>query len=270
MEMKKSVVINFLAFALLSSVACSGASGGAVKEVVIIRGDRNVYGSLNMLLEPVTVNYEGEELTEDFSADLVVIGEFTGETKAGFGYVYDDHFKKEIINDANAYNQLLITNVLKGDAKVGETVTVVQRYGFDEERGALISFSGLTPMNKGDSWIYFLKRSDNADFGAYYSAGDSDGRYPVPNHELKKAAKEVLTKTRELHDKGSGCGEGCLKAREEAVLKIDASMLGVLNRDDFNFELYAEILEYFEIGARDGANPGQGFDAGLIELANRQ
>jgi hypothetical protein len=49
---------------------------------------------------------------------------------------------------------------------------------------------------------------------------------------------------------------------------IDSSALGVLHRDEFNFAIYSEVLEYFQIEAQDWVNPGRSYDARLIELAN--
>jgi len=52
--------------------------------------------------------------------------------------------------------------------------------------------------------------------------------------------------------------------------RIETSLLGVFNRDDFNFGLYAEILRFFQIEAQDRVNPGRGYDAWLIEMRENQ
>ena len=48
--------------------------------------------------------------------------------------------------------------------------------------------------------------------------------------------------------------------------RIETAELGVLERDSFNFELYVEVLEHFDIQAQDWTNPGRDFDAKLISL----
>jgi hypothetical protein len=202
--------------------------------------------------------------------------------------------------------------VLQGDVQVGDIVTVVQRYAFEEGRfdngdgrNALVTFSGMTPMNKGDKWIYFLGYDETVD--AYWTRGDSAGRYPVPNEEIMEIAEEIMANLSDekkwLESLGESshrpidkigdvrddevvvpCGVGNLYAvstqrsselyefsriRQEIANKLDDhSFRGVLTlgNNKSNLDIYAQILDHFQIEARNWVNPGRSFDAALIEL----
>ncbi|MDR0326072.1 MAG: hypothetical protein LBI19_08285 [Oscillospiraceae bacterium] len=297
----KRIIFGILSIALLLS-ACTISQqledDFEIKEVVAIQGDRMIYQSLQQLLEPA--DWGGTAL-EDFSADLVVIGEFMAETESKLIYEYSDHFGRDIVADTLALNQFYVTEVLKGDVKIGDTVTITQRYSFDEERGAFILFGELTPMHKGDRWIYFLKFS--AHTGAYYPVGEADGRYPVPNDELMRLAKEAIAgmnareewfKSREIMKSETVGAEewwyvpdrsgkyyrvtqseaeefdSFLTVTNNILENIESSAFGVLDRHRFKYLLYAEILDHFNIEAQDWVNPGRDFDAKLIGVHERQ
>ncbi|MCL2071140.1 MAG: hypothetical protein FWH07_02780, partial [Oscillospiraceae bacterium] len=285
-------------------------------------GSRLIYYSLQMLLEPTLTIWEGEEFYEDFSADLVVIGEFTEEAKERFNYEYNEYFEKEVKIGAVSYNQFLISDVLKnndnGDIKIGNTITIGQNYAFDEETGAYMSFSNLTPMHKGDRWIYFL--SHNKDTDTYYSVSGPCGRYPVPGRGIGQVMEEVIKEFSKLDEflsdkkmditwsefikinggrilgyydkraeyfytthKRMGNPEAVYRLTIEEVdewdkmrynasfeipRKIETSALGVLDRSEFRFLIYADILDHFQIKSDDEwVNPGRAFDARLVELA---
>jgi hypothetical protein len=72
------------------------------------------------------------------------------------------------------------------------------------------------------------------------------GRYPVPNKDIMQ---NVQAKTTD---------------------KIDTSLLGILDRDEFDFKLYAEILEHFKLEAYDWENPGRSSDARLVEIVETE
>ena len=278
--MKKIITISILTIALLLT-ACSDVTRGEdrvlnvspipsntddIAEVGIFHGNRMTYPTLQHLLERADW---GANVKENFSADLVVIGEFIEETQAGFRYQYDDYFKKDVVFDAHAYNQLLVTEVLKGKVKVGDTITVMQRYAFDEERNMLLSFDEMTPMHKGDRWIYFLKYDNYAD--AYESAGLVDGRYPIPNKDIMRTMEEFPKEARELNENYSERNRKIwVESRDKAIEDIDIYSLGVFNKYDFNFVIYDQILEHFQIESQDWVNPGRAYDARLLELIEQQ
>ena len=125
------------------------------------------------------------ELAED--SDLVVAGTFVDDTK---------QTDLELIDvDKGIYvsfNKLKVTKVLKGDVKAGDVLTIADSYAVYD--GGLYSETLLTPMIKGDSWIYFLKSYENitndlyCDFlkEGYITVGTEEGRYPVPFNENKE------------------------------------------------------------------------------------
>jgi hypothetical protein len=256
-----------------------------VKEVIEIYGTRIMYHKFESLI----------------NADLIVIGEFTERAEEFFEYSYDDYFEKDIVRGAESFNQLRVTHVLKGDIRVGEVVTVAQAYAYEAERGVLITFSGLTPMHKGDRWIYFLEYDENTQ--AYKSSGDSCGRFPVPTEQILQVVEELrlgldaiekwlsnktpIKENEEYTDGGwyvsDRSGNYYRVSQEEAIkfdsfltkageaaVGIDRSVYGRLAPDSFNYVIYSEILDYFNIEAQDWVNPGKDFDERLIELVEEQ
>ena len=235
-----------------------------IADVIIVHGDRLVFPTLELLLE--------------WGTDLVVIGEFTEETDTKFDYSYDERFNMEVVVDAFAHNQMRIVEVLNGDIEVGKYITMFQRYSFEErdEGTVLISFGELTPMNKGDRWIYFLKHEDTAGqfSGMYYS----NYRFPVPNPEMIDVKSELIPLNkkmgefmgRELNEEEMAELEPLLVKWDNITGRVDTSSLGMFNRNGFNFGLYAEIIEHFQIEAQDWVNPGRAFDARLVELVEAQ
>ncbi|MCH5205512.1 MAG: hypothetical protein J1F09_01080 [Oscillospiraceae bacterium] len=157
------------------------------------------------------LHYSLEELEKD--CDIAVVGTFVGDSTQDITYQYSDDFGKEIILGVKSFNTIEVKQVLMGDINVGDTLNVSQRYGVVDDR--LITMSELTPMIKGDTWIFFLY--NNYDSGIYVCCGDSDGRYPLPNSVNKTLA----------------------------VTKF--SNLGVYDELDFKSGIYSEILEKYDI-----------------------
>jgi hypothetical protein len=203
-----------------------------ISKVNIVHTNRVVYSSLQQLTDPL------------WGIQLIVVGEFVEETEANFRMWFNDALQKDTPFFADAFNKIRITEVLQGDAEVGDIIPIVQRYAFNRAQGELVTWDELTPMNKGDQWIMFLLYDSYV--GAYEPAGFSDGRYPLPTPAITES----------------------LSSR--AFAQIETADLGVLNRSDFNFDLYAEILDHFDIAPRDWVNPGRASDAKLIEIVQRQ
>ena len=133
-----------------------------------------------------------EELAKDSS--LVVMGTFIDDTCQ----VTDDHDVPDFVHETlmsyypkyMSFNTLKVEKVLKNDdGKVwqGDEIVIAQPYVY--ANGAMYSFSQLTPMIKGDSWVYFLRQyssdhpKESYGTGAYYPVNDYEGRYPVPDNE---------------------------------------------------------------------------------------
>ncbi|MDE7362342.1 MAG: hypothetical protein K2N38_10460 [Oscillospiraceae bacterium] len=120
------------------------------------------------------------EVYEDIIAleersDLIVIGEFTDDPHQ---YVDPEgRFVASSWKDECSCNIFKIDKVVKGRCFEGEEILISQN-GFVSEN-KFYQLSNLTPMLKGDKWIYFLRKDD----GGYSPLGDSDGRYPVPGSE---------------------------------------------------------------------------------------
>lgn len=83
-------------------------------------------------------------------------------------------------------NKLQINRVIKGENFVseGDFIYVVQPYSIYGNK--MYTSSLLTPMVKGDTWIYFLKRYSNSDT-VYSPVGDSFGRYTDPLCETQNS-----------------------------------------------------------------------------------
>ncbi len=146
-------------------------------------------------------------------SDLIVVGTCVGDAEQQDIYQYDGHFDKDIIVMSNSICKVEIKQVFKGDVEVGDTISVLQQYGIEEDRGIFWTYSDLTPMLGGDTWLFFLydNRGEN-----YMCSGDKDGRYPVENCTYQKMA---LT---------------------------DNEQLGVFNEYNFNEQIYSEILDKYD------------------------
>ncbi len=113
-------------------------------------------------------------------SDLIVIGEFTDDP-----HQCVDPSGKEVtqvldrFDQQNSFNRFRIDRVIKGNCFEGEEIIIAQNGYVDNGRFA--QYSNLTPMLKGDKWVYFLTRYSGASF--YSPLGYSDGRYPVPGTE---------------------------------------------------------------------------------------
>ncbi|MDR2590228.1 MAG: hypothetical protein LBC71_04480 [Oscillospiraceae bacterium] len=150
-------------------------------------------------------------------------------------------------------------------------------------------------MHKGDKWIYFLNYHD----GMYYPISEAVSRYPLPNDELLRFANEVTEIMKSLNDwirsnervdewefseewryardRETGYLYRYHETQDEEIDRfftllrnnfssIDASLLGAINKYDFNYIIYSEIIDYFQIKPYNWINPGREFDASVIEI----
>ena len=107
-------------------------------------------------------------------SDLVVCGTFTDDAHQTFDpAVLTDIFDSS--RNTQSYNKFRIDKIIKGNntVKEGDEIIISQSYAVYGDE--LLTYSGLTPMLKGDMWFYFLIK--NEDTGTYRAAGDTDGRY---------------------------------------------------------------------------------------------
>lgn len=149
-----------------------------------------------------------DELAEQSS--LVVAGTFTGDSMQ-IADLDESSADLNVKPPIMSYNTFKVEKVLKSNYKVweGDEITIGMPYIVYDwdgaaDTGRLYSYSNLTPMIRGDSWVFFLQyRPDyayvdtingcnNVDYnieefaeGAYYPVHDYEGRYPVPGKENK-------------------------------------------------------------------------------------
>ncbi|MCL2717372.1 MAG: hypothetical protein FWE14_01120 [Lachnospiraceae bacterium] len=282
----KKIIISFLLILILAFAACANSEASLTMQELETRQELEKEIEANIAAFEMTrivgafgmssrvCYFTVEDLLESYwKTDLVVIGEFIEEAETTLQYQYNEFFDKEVVVDAHANGRFLIKEVLWGDAKAGDIVTIYQRYAFDYEYNELISFSETMPMHKGDRWIYFLSSMGN---NRFFITGDSDGRYPLPNDDIKKVMDIFSKESLDIYKINSEDVQS-EKVRSEydnawhqALKKIDASVLGVYNRYDFNFALYAEIIDFFNIETRDWVNPYQRLDAKIISIYDTQ
>lgn len=84
--------------------------------------------------------------------------------------------------DDSMFNYLQVERVLKGDAEEGELVLINQETSINiggSNTHIVFARDRLTPMLKGDEWIYFLQKTDE---GCYIPVNGPQGRYPMPNN----------------------------------------------------------------------------------------
>lgn len=142
-----------------------------------------------------------DELAE--YSQLVVMGTFTSDSgQVAQTYELPDFsqaMKGDYFNKYISFNSLKVEKVLKSNGKVwaGDEIIITQPYSvythsLDEyptsDSGTLYSFSQLTPLVKGDKWVYFLTENNSGYpeiFGdqSYSAVNDYEGRYPVPDEE---------------------------------------------------------------------------------------
>lgn len=153
-----------------------------------------------------------EHLEKD--SEIIVVGTFIAETEQEEIYQHNAHFGKDVLSTVISSNSIEVSKVIKGDVAVGDVVPITQDYGIVENQ--FLAISRLTPMLKGDSWIFFLSENKNLAVGKYSCTGDNDGRYPLKNFSYRRIA---LT---------------------------DNEDLGVYDKEDFREDIYSEILEKYD------------------------
>lgn len=151
--------------------------------------------------------------------DAVVIGEYIDDSVSDITYEYRAFFDKEVVVDIKSYNTIEVKQVLMGDVNVGDRLSTLQDSGVVD--GKFYSFSELTPMIKGDEWLFFLAKDDN---DLYWVMCDSDGRYPTKNSAERN--RRVTFKNAALSD---------------------SSQLGVFDKESFNQSIYDEIIEKYDV-----------------------
>lgn len=197
--MKKIIPIISALALCVSLTACSSRPADAFSKLEFVDASE----TLNMIR-----HYDLASL-EKFS-DIAVIGCFTDDPTQQVVNSRDGLF-----SDITSFNNVEVTQVIFGDVKVGDRLKVAQSYGVLDDK--LISFSKLTPMQKGDEWIFFLTALSGPDV-VYWCTGDCDGRYPTKN------------------------------SSENGLMSLsEAPELGVYDENDFNRAIYGELIKKYGI-----------------------
>lgn len=132
-------------------------------------------------------------------SDLVVMGEFIGDARQDVSPDDTQAYNKMV----SSYNILKIETVLKGDLNERDQIVISDPYAV---QGSKVTNCGtsLTPMLRGDRWVYFLRKAGDGDY--YTVVNDYQGRYPVPGETTANDPPEAFIKA---------CGED----RESMVAK---------------------------------------------------
>lgn len=179
-------------------------------------------------------------------SDLIIAGEFVDAPHQiqDPDKIHSDQsisFLTEEYSEEGSYNYLSVERVLKGDIEEGNIVLIRQEASLHENGGgAYILFANdlLSPMIKGDKWIYFLKKSEN---GFYTPVNGPQGRYPMPGNSNTGVRLEDDVKDT-IDDFGAlKCGPAANRAEiyEELLKLIDSGV--------------AEIPKIEQIGVQDDA-----------------
>lgn len=147
-------------------------------------------------------------------SDLVVCGTFTDDAHQTF----DPTFLTDIFDpsrNTQSYNKFRIDKIIKGNntVKEGDEIIISQSYAVYGDE--LLTYSGLTPMLKGDMWFYFLIKNEDTD--TYRAAGDTDGRYR--------------------------CSGLVLADLEQKIFPLANNNLGVYDQEDYKQNIHQIVVE---------------------------
>lgn len=157
-------------------------------------------------LYPQVLNESKYKSYDELAADssLIVMGTFTDDTYQSVDGTERPDFLKAMLagyfNKYISFNTLKVEKVLKTNSKVYEGDEIVIAQSYVKAEGGLYSFSQLTPMIKGDRWVFFLNQYSDSypeetyGTGAYYTVNDYEGRYPVPGDENEPFVYKENTK----------------------------------------------------------------------------
>lgn len=168
-------------------------------EFVQLESDRIVFNSLSELEE---------------ASDMIVVGEIINDPVTESETVCNEYFEKDVFSGITSYSTIEVKQVLSGDVKVGDKIKIAQYCGVLEDQ--FITFSEMTPMLKGDTWVFCLMPSYYTE-GPYWCTGDSDGRYPLKNTTYRSTG---------------------LTTNED---------LGIYRRDSFKDNIYNDLIEKYDL-----------------------
>ncbi len=125
--------------------------------------DREPYRSFDQLVE---------------KSDLIVVGTFIDDARQNRPTDRLSHQSSW----GGSFNKFRIDKVFSGEAEVGSEIVILDHYFVTDGKLMYASGDSLTPMIKGEQWVYFLGKV-TPEYGNYYFPVSIDGRYPVPGNE---------------------------------------------------------------------------------------
>lgn len=124
---------------------------------------------LKFMYQDSSYRVEYEKLfDENFGCDFIVSGEFIDDPRQYFRSVDDGYVGR-------TYNKFRVDKVYKGDIMSGQEI-IIEQTGYVVD-GTYYTDDNLTPMIKGDKWLYCLTKTN----GICRAYCDGNGRYPIPN-----------------------------------------------------------------------------------------
>lgn len=154
--------------------------------------------------------------------DVAVVGQFIDDPWQDIDS--DDQTEIGSFN-YNSYNRFKINKILGGSGcgtvLEGSDVIISQNYAI--KGGSFYSYSKLTPMLKGDRWVYFLKFNEKN--GTYYSLNDYMGRFPDPGYCL-------------VYDRDPD-----LRESANQFLPAMTNRYGLMDSNDFNEKIFRTLTE---------------------------
>lgn len=240
--MKRLIIPVIIIVMLMSGCSTASSIDKSEPEVIRVEGDRIVYSDLKSLTA---------------ASELIVIGEYADDTEQNLKYEYSERYKKDVLMDVVSTNTIHVKKILKGSPDKKE-LKISQRYGTEEKRNALVTFSSMTPMKKGEEWIFFLYYDAVND--TYWCAGDYSGRYPLPEGAALEACKKAKKVRSEYEDwlnlQKDKIVVPAEKVGTESANKVINELLGnekakLLSGDDGNVYYFEDEealkkIEYFE------------------------
>lgn len=160
------------------------------------------------------------ELLND--CDLAVVGEFIDDP---WQDTDPDEHVGTFPSSYNSYNRFKIDKILGGEGATtkerGAEIIINQAYAIKD--GRYLSDSKLTPMLKGDRWVYFLRFNEKN--GTYCSLNDYMGRFPDPGYCL-------------VYDRDPD-----LRESANQFLPAMTNRYGLMDDNDFNEKIYRTLTE---------------------------
>lgn len=165
-------------------------------------GDYSEFDSLGGVLcaeypEYFTTYSKAEQLSK-----IVVVGEFVDDPRQNIDP--DDTEAEYPVDAFCSCNLFRIDKILKNDTRgslpfsVSEGDNIVISQGYAIQGNKVLSDSKLTPMLKGDRWVYFLDYA--ADGNVFYPLNDYMGRFPDPSDGARNRHLSAMTNEYGLTD----------------------------------------------------------------------